>query len=248
MQIGKFLQRMRRYDATYFRHKVYDSVTRKTVEAKIDSRRLHRFHPDFVEMHIRRKGEFRNRIFPHYDEYIHRVSNEIMTASLELCLFLLSLCEFHRPKRILDLGSGFSSFLFRSYAAGADPEPEVWSVDDSAEWLEKTRSYLAAHDLPVANLLTWDALVARDAGRFDLVLYDLGGFDFRKDSFPRVLEFSGENAFLVVDDMHAAEFGRSVIRHLRKAGLPYFSAWTYTNDKYGRYSLLAQCGAREGRR
>ena len=54
-------------------------------------------------------------------------------------------------------------------------------------------------------------------------------------------------AFLVVDDMHAAEFGRHVIRHLGKTGLPYFSAWTYTNDKYGRYSLLAHCDARKGR-
>ncbi|HBX43123.1 MAG TPA: hypothetical protein DEH27_04710 [Deltaproteobacteria bacterium] len=247
MPIGKFLKRMHRYNATYFRHKVYDSVIRKTVEATIDSMRLHRFHPDFVELHIGRKDECRDRIFPYYDEYIHRVSSEIMTVSLELCLFLLTLCEFQQPKRILDLGSGFSSFLFRFYAAGADPEPEVWSVDDSAEWLEKTRSYLAGHDLSVANLLTWDALIARDAGRFDLVLYDLGGFDFRKNSFPRVLEFAGEKAFLVVDDMHAAEFGRHVIRHLRKTGLPYFSAWTYTNDRYGRYSLLAQCDAREGR-
>jgi predicted O-methyltransferase YrrM len=170
-----------------------------------------------------------------------------MTVSLDLCLFLLSLCEFHRPKRILDLGSGFSSFLFRFYAAGADPVPEIWSVDDSAEWLEKTRSYLTRHELPDANLLTWDNLITRDAGRFDLVLYDLGGFDFRKNSFSRVLEYVGDHAFLVVDDMHAAEFGRHVIRLLGKTGFPYFSARTYTNDKYGRYSLLAQCGEREGR-
>jgi len=241
MQIGKFLKRMGRYHATYFRHKVYDSVIRKTVEATIDSRRLHRFHPDFVELHAGRQNEFRDRIFPYYDEYIHGVSSEIMSVSLELCLFLLSLCEFRRPGRILDLGSGFSSFLFRFYAAGADPEPEVWSVDDSTEWLEKTRSYLARNDLPVSNLLTWDAFISRDAGRFDLVLYDLGGFDFRRDSFSRVLESAGREAFLVVDDMHAAEYGRHVIHLLRRNDIPHFSVRTYTNDKYGRYSFLVGC-------
>lgn len=239
MQIGKFLKRLGRYNATYFRHKVYDSVIRKTVEGIIDARRLRRFHPDYAELLAGRKSEARNRIFPYYNEYIHGVSNEIMTVSLELCLVLLSLCEFRRPRRILDLGSGFSSFLFRFYAAGADPEPEVWSVDDSTEWLEKTRSYLADHDLPASNLLTWDALIGRDAGRFDLVLYDLGGFDFRRDSFSRVLEYLGAGAFLVVDDMHAAEYGRHVIQRLRRDDIPHFSIRSYTNDKYGRYSLLA---------
>src|SRR5690348_5146340 len=49
--------------------------------------------------------------------YVREVSSPEYTISLGLAAFLLALCRSRRPGRILDLGSGFSSYLFRLHQA-----------------------------------------------------------------------------------------------------------------------------------
>lgn len=238
MSLARFFKRLGRYDRRYFRHKAYDSPLRNMIEARIDSGGLRKVYPDLRNTFDIRRGEFRQRLLPFYEEYIHGVSNEIMAVSLELSTFLLFFCEYSRPRRILDLGSGFSSFVFRLHMSEANPKPEVWSVDDSAEWLEKTRGFLINRRVPADNLATWDDWIDRAGGGFDLVLYDMGGFDFRKQSFERVLGLVGENGTVILDDMHSADYGLHVRRLLRERNLAFFNLRHYTHDKYGRYSLL----------
>jgi hypothetical protein len=73
-----------------------------------------------------------------YLDYLTRVGHPNHAASLELIATLWLLAEDSGARRIIDLGSGFTSFILRTYAA-EHPGVEVWSVDDSAEWLERTR-------------------------------------------------------------------------------------------------------------
>lgn len=47
-------------------------------------------------------------------------------------------CQVRPPRRILDLGSGFSPVTLRLYTEDMDPKPEVSSVDDSKEWQART--------------------------------------------------------------------------------------------------------------
>src|SRR5262249_57231987 len=93
-------------------------------------------------------------------------------------------CRRLRPTSILDLGSGFSSLLFRSYAHSARPQPEVWSVDDSADWLERTRGILIAKGLNADHMLTWRDF--NPGRRFDMVLHDLGNTEVRMATVDRV--------------------------------------------------------------
>lgn len=74
---------------------------------------------------------------PYYEEYTFDVSQEDMAISLELATFLQIFCDIMKPKHILDLGSGFSSFVFRRYKATSQIKPIVWSVDDSQERILK---------------------------------------------------------------------------------------------------------------
>jgi hypothetical protein len=64
-----------------------------------------------------------------------------MSVSVELAVFLDVLCRLIEPDRILDLGSGFSSFVLRRHLASRDVgvHSVIWSIDDSPEWLEQTR-------------------------------------------------------------------------------------------------------------
>jgi hypothetical protein len=53
---------------------------------------------------------------------------------------------------VLALGSGFSSYVLRRYAA-QDNRGVVTSVDDSAEWLSVTKNFLLDHGLSTENLI-----------------------------------------------------------------------------------------------
>ena len=95
-----------------------------------------------------------HRLLPYYEKYISEVSVDYIAISMELSCFLLTFCDIMNPKNIDDLGTGFSSFVFRHYAAHSGSGVTVWSVDDGPEWLEKTRSFLIRQDLSVQSMET----------------------------------------------------------------------------------------------
>ena len=111
-------------------------------EGRRDERRLQRRFPPLAGTEI--LAEATERLRPVFDEYVTSVSVPMAALSLETSALATVLCEITRPHRILDLGSGFSSYVFRRYAATASPQAEVWSIDDSPHWLEKTRGFLAS--------------------------------------------------------------------------------------------------------
>jgi len=239
MDIGKTVRHFKRYNFRYFQHKAYDLTLRRWVASQIDCHRLERQYPGMHHRYHLSKEAIRQKILPQYREYISEVSSEIMASSLELSIFLLFLCDMVRPKKILDLGSGFSSFLFRLHAMAAPEKPEICSVDDSEEWLVKTAGFLTTHELPATNLMTWDAFSALDRGPFDFIFYDLGPFEFRKDSLKRVLEkMTGPHGLVILDDMHSADYGLFVKRSLKGTRFVAYDTGCYTRDHYSRYSLM----------
>lgn len=72
---------------------------------------------------------------PYYDYYIAHVSKADMAMSLELAALVYALCVKKELKNLLDLGSGFSSFVYRLYAS-THSGVRVVSVDDDSQWLE----------------------------------------------------------------------------------------------------------------
>jgi len=56
-----------------------------------------------------------NSIKSEHKVYIEHISSPEMAMSLELAYFIMNYCIEYKPKRLLDLGSGFSSFVFRLY-------------------------------------------------------------------------------------------------------------------------------------
>jgi len=212
---------------------------RRWAVSKIDGHRLELRYPGLRKKYELSKGDYQQKILSHYREYISDVSSEIMASSLELSIFLLFMCDIAQPKRILDLGSGFSSFLFRFHALIAQEKPLICSVDDSKEWLIKTAGFLSTHQLPATNLMTWDAFSGRDMGIFDFIFYDLGPFEFRKNSLKTVLEkMTGAHGIVILDDMHSADYGLFVKRLLKNTRFEAYDTGCYTRDHYSRYSLM----------
>lgn len=235
----RFFKRLKRFDLAYFQRKIYDRKILKDMVSRRDAPGLSSklgVDPKHIEQKMQ---EFAKIIAPYYKNYVTTTSNEIMAMSFELSLFTLALCEITKPKRILDLGSGFSSFCFRYWIKNYSPDSEVLSVDDAKEWLDKTREFLLRNNLQGGNLVTWEELIGGDYGKFDLVFYDFGSFPVRKGSLNRVLDFALQPSMIILDDMHQAEYGLHVKKTLKQRNLESFSLRRYTHDKFTRYAYLA---------
>lgn len=173
--------------------------------------------------------------FP-YQRYVTGVSHPAHAISLQLAFYLWDLVDSTRPSRVADLGSGFSSYVLRLYAKNHAPEMEVWSVDDDAGWLEKTRVFLDSEDVSTDNLVLWE-----DFGEhsFDCVLHDLGTMDTREATLSSAIGLVRPGGALVLDDLQMPSYRQFVEQSLERRGIAYESARDQTYDLIGRYSWIA---------
>ncbi len=172
-------------------------------------------------------------------------ADPVMAASPELARFLLAWCRCRRPRRIADLGSGFSSWLFRWWAAAEPEEVTVVSVDDDPAWLERSRTFAADRGLEGGDFRGWRAFRA-GSERFDLVLWDYGDIRTRAERLPEVLARVGEGGALVCDDIHKHRVWRAARSCAGSAGIEAYSLRAYTLDRWGRYAWLARLAGRGG--
>jgi len=194
------------------------------VRAYFDAARLRRtrFAPATLE-------PFLSELRPTYTEYVQRVSSPGMAASLETSAFLLFLARTLKAQRVLDLGSGFSSFVLRSSGAAT-----VVSVDDSAEWLERTREFLDSTGTRGGELMTWADFSRREWEPFDVVLHDLAGGDLRNEVMPKAIALA--RTACVVDDTHHDGHRAAMKRSANGHALYSLRQWTY--DGFGRFAYL----------
>ena len=182
---------------------------------------------------------------PYYDKYISEVSSCDQAISFELAVFLLVVCNIRKPGRILDLGSGFSSFIFRFYAQSAPNKPIVYSVDDSPQWLDKTSDFLVKYGISNQNVLDWQLFLASDQEKFDLILNDFSILETRSVRLNDILALVSPGGLVVMDDMHWQEYAKNALAALNKYNFRHYSLKCFTKDNFGRYSVLGLPGARQ---
>lgn len=183
-----------------------------------------------------RCGQCREELRPAYERYVKDVSRADMAASLELGAALLALCRTHRWKKLLDLGSGFSSYVFRLYARESSGV-EVYSVDDDAEWLKRTMSYLAANELSTEHLMHLDDFLSQGNNSFDCILHDLNFVEVRVKYVQHVLERLSPEGLLIFDDVHKTDYRIDLMKQLRSQGGNMYSLKPITLDRFGRFSF-----------
>ena len=203
-----------------------------------DAERFCRIFPDISDYEMQSE-QYRNILQPYYEEYTRDISTPAMAISLEAAVFLYILTTKKRPRWILDLGSGFSSFTFRLYSMNTSNEVGIYSVDDDQQWLEKTRSYLTDRGVRSDNLLHWRDFQKLNVTQFDLIFHDLGYPNVRAESLPFVLSLLDRGGILVLDDMHKSHYRANVRRVLSTRQFKLFSMRAYTLDKFGRFSSAA---------
>ena len=175
-----------------------------------------------------------------YIEYVATVSPDWMAMSFCAAGFLTWLCSDRKPRVVADFGSGFSSFVLRRYAARSGAQ--VISVDDSAEWLDKTREFLERYDLATDGLMLWDDWATSDGPRLDLAFHDLASGDLRESSMWKIADRMRVGGLIVFDD--AQHEGH--MREMTAVGNAH--GWSLaclpeTIDGNGRFEAMMVCRA-----
>ena len=214
-----------------------------TVEAGRDVNRLKRDLPTFRHVGRLLPG-VANDLQASYLEYTSTVSSPGVAISSQLAGFLLVSCRLLRPARILDTGSGYSSYVLRRYAAETGGETHVTSVDDDAEWLAATRAFLASKELDDDDLLSWDDFSKKSATGYDLIVHDMGHMNTRARTLAQAMRLVRPSGILILDDVHFRDYGSYARRTLSASSFRTYSLRAYTLDRMdtaspGRYALLA---------
>jgi hypothetical protein len=172
-----------------------------------------------------------------YHRYVTTVSHPAHAISLQLAYQLWDLLAAVQPVTAADVGSGFSSFVLRLYAERCDAGMQVWSIDDDAGWLAKTRQFLEEERLSTRRLVLWDDF--KDV-ELQFALHDLGSMETREATLPRVLSMIAPSGAIVLDDLQFGYYRAHVEGTLESRGFDYTSLEPTTTDMIGRYSWLAR--------
>ena len=180
---------------------------------------------------------YRHFLMPTYLDYVARVSWADHAVSLETAACLLQMCETYRPERVLDTGSGYSSYVLRRYAMASGAE--VVSVETDEAWLAKTSAYLEQMEVGTAGLVSWAQFQRTPPQPFGLIFHDLANGDVRTKSMRLMTELIAADGHLVFDDMQSAQHRLEAKRVTAAAGRRYFSMARVTMDTIGRYAGLS---------
>jgi predicted O-methyltransferase YrrM len=172
-----------------------------------------------------------------YDQYVTEVSNWEWAVSWPTARTLDALCAALRPRRVLDLGSGFSTYVVCNCARRRGDEIEVVSADTSDDWLDKTRAFLGREGL-AAQLMPSRELDSLPSASFDLAFDDIGRIEERASVIPTIVRVMKPGGVVVLDDMNVRGYRGEVGSLLSAAGWPLYSLRSATFDAKGRFAML----------
>jgi len=217
------------------------------------SRIFHKFHFSFLKTKVKTFAQFKKlkpfdqlnskmieqnkeMLRPYYEQYIKEVSRADMAASLELAAFIYSICKINRFTKLLDMGSGLSSFVFRLYAKER-PNVKVFSVDDDAAWVKKTKNFLSQHQLSTDNIFTLDQFLQSGEEGFDCILHDLNFVEVRINYVEQMVKIAKSKGMIIFDDVHKPDYLFALLVKLKETQASVFTLKPVTNDSYGRFAL-----------
>src|SRR5690606_33065188 len=114
--------------------------------------------------------------------------------SFEASVFFCALVDVFKPNIIYDLGSGWSSFLWRWKC----PDAIITSVDDDDDWMKKSIEFCRMQNVSTTGFIHWTEFSKIDNRHTgDLVLHDLGRRPLRVSSMKYAVDLVSDNGILI---------------------------------------------------
>lgn len=173
---------------------------------------------------------------PTHQDYVARVSSEDMALSLQTAVVLQLLCKLLQPASVLDVGSGFSSYVLRHMRAEEQGPARLLSLDTDPAWLERSRTYVREQGLEDDGFCLWS-----EAGEevFDLVLLDVERPPQRNGYLaPTLQRFCRSKTALLLDDLHMPSYRIYALETLMQTTFCHVDCRRYTMDRFGRWASL----------
>lgn len=183
-------------------------------------------------------------------EHLRRNNRRPQTAlDVPAAVWLWHACERERATRVLELGSGFSSWTLRHWQRFAGVErggvvPIVWTVDDEPKWLETTRIELLEQGFSRNGMISFDDALSSPLGRpadnqFDLVFVDLDSTATRRRYAEQFVRWVKPGGLLVLDDWHMPHYRGPMTERLAALGMTV-EPLPETTDEWGRYMAVGR--------
>lgn len=154
---------------------------------------------------------------------------------LPSALFLLEVCWTERAERVLELGSGFSSWVLREWQRREGPSSEVWTVDDEEPWLLKTVGELKSLKFRTDHCMTYANLQNMPLVEyFDVIFLDMDSTATRVENARKVVEWLKHGGILLMDDWHMEHYRVPMTSALEEMGMGVV-AKPGTADQWGRH-------------
>lgn len=167
-----------------------------------------------------------------YEVYTKTVSKAGWPIGWRVSTLLIGLMNKMKLNRILDLGSGWSSYLLRLGGA------KVWSIDTDAKWLEKTKSFLTQFNQLNGHFGLLEDFEFPTEQTYDLVLIDSKPGARRYEMFPSIKRCC--KGIVVFDDWNNDK--------IREPAERIFNDWNIQNleretkDRWERFIAVAYRG------
>jgi predicted O-methyltransferase YrrM len=188
---------------------------------------------------ILKKSFLTNLVFEEYNYYIENISSRPMAASLPCCIYLLALYDRLLPLKVLELGSGFTSYCLRFYKKLRNINSEIYSIDTSKEWLETSKNYCKERELDINNFQIWDYF-KECREKFDLIFVDIDSGPRRHLYFESVFkQFSKVGTFIYLDDLHKPQVYKNLDSILSTINHKRYNIKDLTIDRK-RFSTLVE--------
>lgn len=176
------------------------------------------------------------RLVPEYREYCLSVSRRSMALSIETCAYLWWLCDVKAATVAADLGSGFSSYVLRRYAAESGLPVIVHSVDSDPEWLERSRRFCLDHGRDGDGFMTGDAWLNID-DEYDVVLNDYDKGEVREEFAGYGADRLKPSGVIVFDDAQNRSHLFNMATTCVGRDMELFALVDQTMDEVGRFAM-----------
>lgn len=182
---------------------------------------------------------YKKELYLSHTDYITNISVGSSAASLELSALICSIYEIKSPQNVIDYGSGYTSYILRKIqSTNKSVNKNVFSVDSSDDWLNKTQDYLRQNKLVEKNLLTWEEYSKNYSLNFDLVIVDIRPITRRVELIKNYLLYNKKNTILIIDDFHKDHLKKPILMLKKKFNFKIYSLKDITLDNYGRYAAI----------